>query len=313
MGIKRVVDVDFWKDDVVAERFSAEDRYFFLYLLTNPSSKQCGIFHLPLRLMAFEMGHSKDSVESIVDRFETRFGNIIYNKETQEIAILNFLKHSIIKGGKPVEDCIRKELEKVKDKSLIVAVYKHMLPHMDAHIEKNEKSMYKGIKEILLSFINEDEIKNEVDNDNDNDNERIVPRIVERIENDTSTSDIYKEIISYLNLKTSKSFRSNNKETIKHINARLKEGFTIDDFKKVIDIKTTEWLNTNMDQYLRPQTLFNNKFESYLNTKVNTFNKSTYNNNQPSGDFDFVTEGLAKMQNENRVEYTQEEMDNLGF
>ncbi len=277
MGVKRVIDVDFWKDDVVAEKFSAEDRYFFLYLLTNPNSKQCGIYHLPIRVIAFEMGHSKESVESIIERFEHRFKNIIYNKNTQEIAILNFLKHSIIKGGKPVEDCIRKELEKVKDRSLILAVYKHMLPYMNANIEKNEKSMYKGIKNILLSFINENEIENDNENDNDNDNERIVPRIVE----EPSSSEIIKEIIDYLNSKSNKSFRSNNKETIKHINARLKEGFTIDNFKKVIDVKTKEWLNTNMDMYLRPQTLFNNKFESYLNQKPNTFNQPTYNNQQP--------------------------------
>lgn len=188
MGIKRVIDVDFWKDDMVAEKYSAEDRYFFLYLLTNPNSKQCGIYHLPLRIMAFEMGHSKESVESIIDRFEYKFKNIIYNKETQEIAILNFLKHSIIKGGKPVEDCLTKELGKVKDKSLIAAVYKHMLPYMNESINKNEKSMYVGIKNVFLSFIDENDIKNDIENDNeydnDNDNERIVQRIVPRIVND---------------------------------------------------------------------------------------------------------------------------------
>ena len=270
MGIKRVVDTDFWKDDVVAEKYSAEDRYFFLYLLTNPNSKQCGIYHLPLRVIAFEMGHSKDSVESIVDRFEQRFKNIIYNKETQEIAILNFLKHSIVKGGKPVEDCIRKELEKVKDKSLIVAVYKHMLEHMENHIEKNERSMYLGIKQVFLSFIDENEINNEFDNeihnDNDNDNERIVPRIVERI------VIPYEEIIDYLNLKANTNYRASTKKTQTLIKARFNEGFTLEDFKKVIDTKTAQWLgNKEMEMYLRPETLFGNKFEGYLNQKAKAY------------------------------------------
>ena len=53
MGTKRVVDTDFWKDDIVAEKYSAEDRYFFLYILTNAHSKQCGIYHLPIRIIAF--------------------------------------------------------------------------------------------------------------------------------------------------------------------------------------------------------------------------------------------------------------------
>lgn len=272
MGIKRVVDTDFWKDDAVAEKYSAEDRYFFLYLLTNPNSKQCGIYHLPLRVMAFEMGHSRDSVESIVDRFEHRFKNIIYNKETQEIAILNFLKHSIVKGGKPVEDCIRKELEKIKDKSLILAVYKHMLPYMDEQIkskenkEKPEKSMYVGIKEVFLSFINENDINNDIedekenDNDNDNENESIVPRYVERI------VPPYEEIIDYLNLKANTNYRASTKKTQTLIKARFNEGFTLEDFKAVIDKKCIDWLHDEkFKQYLRPETLFGTKFESYLN------------------------------------------------
>lgn len=191
MGIKRVVDVEFWKDNDVMEQYSFEDRAFFLYLLTNPSTKQCGIYHLPIRLIAFEFGQSPESVKAIIERFEQRFKNIIYNRETQEIAILNFLKHSIIKGGKPVEDCIRKELEQIKDKSLIASVYKHMLPYMLNHMEKKTNSMYYGINEVFKEFISEEDIKekviqkenenknvNDIQNDNDNDNERYVPRIV---------------------------------------------------------------------------------------------------------------------------------------
>lgn len=270
MGVKRVIDTDFWKDDSVAEKYSAEDRYFFLYLLTNPNSKQCGIYHLPLRVIAFEMGHSRDSVESIMDRFEHRFKNIIYNKETQEIAILNFLKYSIVKGGKPVEDCIRKELEKVKDKSLIAIVYNHMKDYMDKHIENNERSMYIGIQQIFQSFINDNEIENDNDNDNekdnDNDNERIVPRIVPRIVEDKIP---YKNIIDYLNAKTGANYRASSNKTQTLIKARFNEGFTLEDFKTVIDKKATEWLHDNkMATYLRPETLFGTKFESYLNQKT---------------------------------------------
>lgn len=75
-------------------------------------------------------------------------------------------------------------------------------------------------------------------------------------------------IIEYLNKSTNKKFKSKSKNTISHINARLKEGFTIDDFKTVIDNKTKKWLNDEkMSEYLRPETLFGNKFESYLNDK----------------------------------------------
>ena len=77
----------------------------------------------------------------------------------------------------------------------------------------------------------------------------------------------YEEIINYLNLKANTHYRHNIKKTQSLINARFNESFTIEDFKKVIDNKTNEWKNTEMEKYLRPETLFGTKFESYLNQK----------------------------------------------
>ena len=73
------------------------------------------------------------------------------------------------------------------------------------------------------------------------------------------------EIVDYLNEKAHKNYRSNNKATMRHINARLKEGRTLSDFKQVIDNRCATWLGTDMEQYLRPGTLFGSKFEDYLN------------------------------------------------
>lgn len=76
----------------------------------------------------------------------------------------------------------------------------------------------------------------------------------------------YEEITDYLNEKAGSQFRSSTKKTQSLIKARFNEGFKIDDFKRVIDIKTNEWLNNkDMSKYLRPETLFGTKFESYLN------------------------------------------------
>ncbi len=77
---------------------------------------------------------------------------------------------------------------------------------------------------------------------------------------------IVEDIISHLNLKTNKSYKSTTKKTKDLIQARLNEEFTVDDFKKVIDIKCRDWLHDNkMNKFLRPETLFSNKFEGYLN------------------------------------------------
>jgi len=76
-------------------------------------------------------------------------------------------------------------------------------------------------------------------------------------------------IIKYLNNKCNTNYKVNTPKTISLIRSRLKEGFTVDDFKKVIDIKSNQWLkNPEMNKFLRPETLFGNKFESYLNEKL---------------------------------------------
>lgn len=78
----------------------------------------------------------------------------------------------------------------------------------------------------------------------------------------------YKEVIDYLNQKAGTAFKDQSKDTRRHIKARIDEGFTLDDFKRVIDGRVAEWkADPRMCQYIRPQTLFGTKFESYLNAK----------------------------------------------
>lgn len=74
-------------------------------------------------------------------------------------------------------------------------------------------------------------------------------------------------IITYLNQVTGKNFRPESKIAEKCIMARIKEGFKYDDFKYVIDVKASKWMNSDMEDYLRPETLFSNKFQSYLNER----------------------------------------------
>lgn len=77
-----------------------------------------------------------------------------------------------------------------------------------------------------------------------------------------------KDIVDYLNLKAKTNYKHTAKKTQSLIKARVNDGFTLEDFKKVIDIKTSQWLgDPKMNKYLRPETLFGTKFESYLNEK----------------------------------------------
>ena len=79
------------------------------------------------------------------------------------------------------------------------------------------------------------------------------------------TSYPYNHVIDYLNERTGKQYKSTTKKNQTVIRARSDEGFNLDDFKKVIDNKVAEWKGTDMEKYLRPETLFGTKFEGYLN------------------------------------------------
>lgn len=106
-------------------------------------------------------------------------------------------------------------------------------------------------------------------------NQKLIIKVIRnkktiKVENTLKTNtELHKEVIEYLNEKTNKKFTTKNKQTIRFINARIKEGYNVDHFKKVIDIKSAKWLNSSMEDYLRPQTLFSTKMESYLNEKTN--------------------------------------------
>lgn len=79
-----------------------------------------------------------------------------------------------------------------------------------------------------------------------------------------------KEIIDYLNQRACTNYRANAEKAKKLINARLNEKYTVDDFKKVIDKKCNEWIGTEYEKFLRPETLFGSKFEGYLNQNIRT-------------------------------------------
>lgn len=77
-----------------------------------------------------------------------------------------------------------------------------------------------------------------------------------------------KEIIDYLNEKAGTHYKSTTQRTKDLIKARLNEKFTVDDFKTVIDKKISDWKGTEWEKFLRPETLFSNKFEGYLNQNI---------------------------------------------
>ncbi|MEC2560356.1 conserved phage C-terminal domain-containing protein, partial [Bacillus cereus] len=98
---------------------------------------------------------------------------------------------------------------------------------------------------------------------------RPIPENTQRLS--TEITEYIVEIVNYLNTTCNKSYRTSTKKTQTLIKARLAEGYKVEQFKKVIDIKKSHWFgDAKWDEYLRPETLFGTKFESYLNSKPKT-------------------------------------------
>lgn len=88
-------------------------------------------------------------------------------------------------------------------------------------------------------------------------------------------SNIYSAIVSHLNEKTGSAYKASSRKTQSLINARINEGFALEDFLQVIDNMCAEWMtDSKMQAYLRPETLFGTKFESYLNRKTRRSNQA---------------------------------------
>lgn len=119
MAKYRIVRTDFWLSPIVSEEMTPEERYFYLYLLTNHHTTQCGIYQITKKQIAFDMGYSIEDIHSLMTRFIEHHDLIQYNPVTRELAIKNWWKYNQHKGGKPVLDCILSELKEVEDLLLI--------------------------------------------------------------------------------------------------------------------------------------------------------------------------------------------------
>jgi hypothetical protein len=89
---KRMIDTDLWNNEDIIEYFTAEDKYFWLYLLTNPHNNICGVMRASPVLIARDMGYSKECIQNLLYRFENVHRAIIVDKETHELLILNWGK-----------------------------------------------------------------------------------------------------------------------------------------------------------------------------------------------------------------------------
>jgi uncharacterized phage protein (TIGR02220 family) len=160
---------------------------------------------------------------------------------------------------------LRRPLEKSKKRSKCGSITKS-----NENQEENETKTKENQKEIKTKS-NENQKENESKTHQD-----VIVNVNDNVDvnvNKITLAEI-KGIIEYLNIKSNSHYKYSTDKTQTLIKARIKDGFTLDDFKIVIDKKCEEWLGTDFEKFLRPETLFSNKFEGYLNQKITAKKKT---------------------------------------
>ena len=263
MAIYRNVQLSFWTDNKILDDFTPEDKYFYLYLLTNPHTNICGCYEISYKSMSDDTGYNKETIIRLLERFDKVHGVIKFSPSTKEVLILNWYKYNWSKSNKVLTGACN------------VAKY--------IKNESFKKYIFDTIESVRNNTLNipyEYPMETSV-----SDTDSVSDTVINNIDNN---KEIYINIINYLNNKCNTRYRYNTPNTKKHIKARLNEGYTEQDFYTVISKKADEWLGTEQEKYLRPDTLFGTKFESYLNQQIS---KSTQSNKQ-SSQLDRILESL---------------------
>ena len=271
MAIYRQVQMTFWTDTKVADDFTPEDRYFYLYLFTNPHTNLAGCYEISIRQMSIELGYSKETVRKLIDRMSTVHKVIVYSDSTKEVLILNWNKYNWTQSEK-FRKPLWNEINEIKEQA-----FANYLKDIFNGVVSTEIRYPYGIDTVS------DQVGYPIDT-------TVTVTVSDTVTDSVIDNSIYINIINYLNSKTGRRFSHSSKAVMEAINARLKEGYTEDDFKKVIDNKCHEWLGTEQEQFLRPSTLFApSHFDEYLNQgMVKKRNKSGNEFNQINrSDYDF--------------------------
>jgi uncharacterized phage protein (TIGR02220 family) len=246
MSKQRLVDTCFW-DDAYIMRLDPSEKLLFLYLLTNPLTAICGVYQIEMRRVAFDTGFEIDTVKRMLERFE-RDDRCVHRDGW--MAMKNWLKHQN-PGSPKVQRGIEIQLRKVPSelsnyvKGYGIDTLSHLNPNLNSNPNPNLEDTLSGDQESpdpkVAAFLQKQKQE-----------EKRVP---------------VKEIIDYFNTRCKTNFNPKSDYVLRLIKARWNEGYHLEDFKAVINVKARQWISDpKMIRYLRPITLFaSSKFDSYLN------------------------------------------------
>lgn len=149
MPIYRHIQTSFWQDNYILN-LKSDEKYFYLYLLTNSKTKQCGIYEIPIQIAELDTGFNKDRIIELINKFE-QDGKIKYCQENSEIMVINWIKYNWSESAN-VKKCVVNELKEVKTKEYIncyLTLCKEYGHSLDTPTEIKRKRKIKILKVIL--------------------------------------------------------------------------------------------------------------------------------------------------------------------
>lgn len=120
MAKYRQLYTEFWSDSFVLE-LTPEEKYFYLYLISNSKTAQCGIYEISKRIIETETGYNRDTVEKLIKRF-CDYQKILYCEDTKELMLINWIKYNSPNNINAIK-CVNKELSKVKHKAFLKILF----------------------------------------------------------------------------------------------------------------------------------------------------------------------------------------------
>ena len=141
MAIYRQVHTTFWQDPFVLDNLNYKEKYFYLYLMTNSKTTQCGIYEISEVVMMLETGLDRKEILEMIKKLED-CKKIEYNKQTKEIYLLNWVKYNPVNNTN-IEKCVVKELRELKSDDFRISFISACID-LDYNIPLINKA-YKGL------------------------------------------------------------------------------------------------------------------------------------------------------------------------
>lgn len=226
-------------------------------------------WYLNLILHQYDKGSLPNDIEELANLADVRFSEYdLFKQKWQQVLKQKFSINESNRLENPKAKEILQKRQMFKDKRSHSGKIGYVIKFAKANISKEQEYL-----EYVKSNFNFEK--------NDTNNKQVLKQVLKDLlklyrnenENENVSKEVRENIINFLNEKTGKKYRANSDKTKELIQARFNEGFELNDFKKVIDIKVKKWKDDiKMKDFLRPETLFSNKFEGYLNEDTRTIN-----------------------------------------